>query len=211
MKLIVYDFDGTLVDSRRDIAAAVNHMRRSLGAEDLTLEEVLERTGNGADDLVRRSIADIDAEFPVARALLGKYYAAHPMDHTILYPGVAEGLKRIQQKGIRQVLVSNKVEALCRMCLDGLKVSQYLDEIIGDGRYRLKPDPEPLLAVQEKFGVKTEDCLMFGDNWTDLAAGRKAGFKRVFATYGFGELGQESYDCKAGSFDEFVDMVLSEA
>ena len=65
--------------------------------------------------------------------------------------------------------------------------------------------------MREKFGVKTEDCLMFGDNWTDLAAGRNAGFKRVFATYGFGELGQESYDCKAGSFDEFVDMVLSEA
>ena len=208
MKLIVYDFDGTLVDSRRDIAAAVNHMRRNFGAKDLTLQEVLDRTGNGADDLVRRSIADIDAEFSVARALLGKYYAAHPMDYTILYPGVLDGVKKLHQAGFCQVLVSNKVEALCRMCLEGLNVAQYLDEIIGDGRYRLKPDPEPLLAVQEKFGVKTEDCLIFGDNWTDLAAGRNAGFKRVFAAYGFGELKGETFDYKVDSFEEFVDLML---
>ena len=208
MKLVIYDFDGTLVDSRRDIAEAVNYMRRTLGARDLTLDEVIACVGNGADDLVRRTITDIDTEFSVARKLLGEYYGAHPMDYTTLYPGVLEGLKKIRAKGIRQVLVSNKVEALCRMCLEGLNAAPYLDEIIGDGRYRLKPDPQPLFVAQEMFGVDTANCWMFGDAWTDLAAGRNAGFKRVLAAYGFGDVKDEKFDYSVNSFEEFTDLIL---
>ena len=207
MKLVIYDFDGTLVDSRKDIAEAVNHMRRSLGGREYSRDEVIACVGNGVKDLVLRTITDLDTTFDVARKLLGEYYSAHPMDYTTLYPGVLDGVKKLQQAGFCQVLVSNKVEALCRVCLEQLGVAAYLDEIVGDGRYRLKPDPEALFAMQERFGIKPEDCWMFGDNWTDLAAGRNAGCRRVFATYGFGELNGETFDYKVDSFEEFVDLM----
>lgn len=210
MKLIVYDFDGTLVDSRRDIAEAVNYMRRSLGGGELTLDEVIACTGNGADDLVRRTSGDLAGDFSTARKIFAEFYGAHPSDHTVLYPGVLEGLKKLHEAGFRQAVTSNKLEPLCRMGLERLGAAPWLDEIVGDGRYRLKPDPEPLLAVQQMFGAETENCWMVGDSWTDLAAGRRAGFKRVLAAYGFGEVQDEVWDFRVERFDEFVELMLKE-
>lgn len=205
VKLIVFDLDGTLIDSRHDLAGAVNYMRGSMGLEPLSAERVVSFVGNGIINLVRRSVADAEVDFDEALRRMKRYYADHLVDTTCLYPGVSAGLKELKESGITLAVLSNKPTAASAQILDRLGVAGFFSDIIGgDGNYPLKPEPDALLALQAKYGFDASSCWMFGDHYTDLEAARRAGFRRALARYGFGDPREEKFDFEVDSFGEFV-------
>lgn len=205
LKLIVFDLDGTLIDSRHDLAGAVNYMRGSMGLEPLSAERVVSFVGNGIINLVRRSVADAEVDFDEALRRMKRYYADHLVDTTCLYPGVSAGLKELKESGITLAVLSNKPTAASAKILDRLGVAGFFSDIIGgDGNYPLKPEPDALLALQAKYGFDASSCWMFGDHYTDLEAARRAGFRRALARYGFGDPREEKFDFEVDSFGEFV-------
>lgn len=205
VKLIVFDLDGTLIDSRHDLTGAVNYMRGSMGLEPLSAERVVSFVGNGIINLVRRSVADAEVDFDEALRRMKRYYADHLVDTTCLYPGVSAGLKELKESGITLAVLSNKPTAASAKILDRLGVAGFFSDIIGgDGNYPLKPEPDALLALQAKYGFDASSCWMFGDHYTDLEAARRAGFRRALARYGFGDPREEKFDFEVDSFGEFV-------
>ncbi len=207
-QLIVFDLDGTLIDSRLDLANAVNHMRVSFGFEPLKNETVVSYLGNGMTLLVSRSTADCNIDLDEAVRRVKSYYAEHLVDNTCLYSGVAAGVKRLHENGVRLAVVTNKPGDAAEAILNALGIGQYLDSVIGgDSEFPLKPEPDSLLALQQKFRAAPENCWIFGDHYTDLEAGRRAGFRRAFARYGIGDPRGETFDFEADSFEEFVTEV----
>ena len=131
VKLIVFDLDGTLIDSRHDLAGAVNHMRGSMGLEPLATERIVRFVGNGVANLVRRAIADSDVDFEEALRRMKRYYAGHLVETTALYPGVSRGLAELREAGIQLAVLSNKPTDASRRILDCLGVGGCFADIIG--------------------------------------------------------------------------------
>ena len=207
-ELIVFDLDGTLIDSMQDIAGAVNRMRESFGLAPLPFETVKDMTGDGARSLVTRALQGTGISVDEGAKRQREFYTAHPVDTTTLYPGVSEGLAQMKEKGIRLAVVTNKQTHLAEMILKNFGVDRFFDVIWGgDSGFPLKPDPTALLAFQKQCGAAAENCWMLGDHYTDLGAGRQAGFRRALARWGFGDPGEESFDREFDSFAEFTQAV----
>jgi phosphoglycolate phosphatase len=210
-KLIAFDLDGTLIDSRLDLAGAVNYMRCSMGLEPLETERVVHFVGNGAAALVRRAIADAEIDFDEALHRMRAFYFDHITDTTVLYPGVAAGLKQLREAGNTLAVVTNKPTSNAMQILQELECVHSFDRIWGgDSGFPLKPDPAALLAFQKQWGAPAEKCWMAGDHYTDLGAGRQAGFKRAFCRWGFGNPGDESFDQEFNTFAEFTAAVMEQ-
>lgn len=208
--LIVFDLDGTLIDSRRDLAWSINAMRASFGLPELSEETVVSFIGNGARTLVERSLAGYRVDVDEAFRRYRRCYAGHLAVFTRLYPGVDAGLKTLHDNGDKLAVGTNKSEDSTLEILERIGIRELFDGVCGgDAGVPLKPAPDSLLAFKARFG--SEECWMFGDNYTDLEAGRRAGFFRVFAGYGFGNAREEIPDLTVDSFAELVDAALNAA
>ena len=207
-RMVMFDLDGTLVDSVQDLANALNSVRISYGAEPLPVGTVKNIIGDGIKVLVQRALHDIDADLPLAVTQVQKFYAEHLTDNTVLYPGVFETLHKFRSSGMILAVVTNKNSREASRILQELKVADFFPDIVGgDSGFRLKPDPEALISLQQKYGVAKADCWMVGDHFTDLESGRRAGFRRIFCTYGFGQCREEMPDFTVDSFDRIADVI----
>ncbi|MBR2373039.1 MAG: HAD-IA family hydrolase [Lentisphaeria bacterium] len=207
-KIVVSDLDGTLIDSLEDIAGSVNRMRESFGLSAFPVAEITGMVGDGAVILVERALrgTGVDVEEGVKR--MRRFYADFPVEKTVLYPGVAEGLEKMRSCGIKLAVVTNKPTPHARLILRTLKVDHLFDEIWGgDSGFPLKPDPAALLAFRDRYDAPLEQCWMLGDHYTDLGAGRLAGFRRGWAAWGFGDPRDEEYDHKFDTFAGFTEIV----
>lgn len=205
IRLWCFDLNGTLVDSCADLTAAVNHMRAGLALPPLPEATVMPMLGNGMRRLTERALPDAPAGTDIDAALdcLREYYMNHSADRSRPYLGVKATLAKLRASGARLAVVTNKVAAAAQGVLDGLDLSAMFDRVIGDGEgYRLKPEPDMLLALLKEFGVPPEAAAMVGDNDTDLAAGRAAGMMRIYADYGYGGPHGETYDRVIHTFVE---------
>ena len=207
-KLAVFDLDGTLVDSLRDLADAINHMRGTFCLPPLSLDAAQACIGDGIRKLVEKALAGGgDLEQAVAR--MKAFYGEHLTDHTRIYPGVEAALTRLRSNGVVLALVSNKDSRESRTILERNGVLGYFSDLIGgDSGFALKPAPDALSSLQEKYALSPGDCWMIGDHVTDMEAGRRAGFRRIFCTYGFGELRGETPDFTVDSFAEVAETIL---
>ena len=208
-KLVLFDLDGTLINSLEDIANALNMTRRDAGLSDLDLETVRLAVGNGAALLIQRTIPENSLSNTEALTIFKKHYTANSSVKTHLYSGVREGLETLKNSGFTLGVVSNKPTGACKKILDDYGISCYLEVIIGgDSSYPLKPEPDALLALKERYTPDT--CIMCGDHYTDLEAGRRAGYTTILAKYGFGDPKTEMPDVTAEEFSDVVAFCLQQ-
>lgn len=205
--LMVFDLDGTLIDSMDDLAAAINVLRMHYELPEVDRATATTFVGNGVVNLVKCALGDCGADLDEALKYYRTYYAEHQLVRTGLYPGVAEGLAELERSGVVLTVATNKPSVNATAILEKLGVLDCFAAVIGgDAGVPLKPAPDVLLHFKERFG--SGNCWMVGDHYTDLEAGRRAGFFRVFAGYGFGNRREEIPDLTVFSFSELVDAAL---
>lgn len=209
MKTALFDLDGTLIDSRDDIAWAVNLTRQDFGLAPLSADAVISCVGEGVRTLIQRAIPERPDLWDDMLVRQRQNYGEHLLDHTALYPGVTNTLKTLRGAGWKLGVVTNKPSSATLRILEGLGVLSFLDAVVGGGDCEaLKPDPAPLRLAAERMGVTlTPQDWMVGDHFTDLEAGARAGLLRCFCRYGFGELRDAGYDVAVDRIDEFLAYV----
>lgn len=191
-RLIVFDLDGTLIDSRRDLANATNRLLQELGGEPLAEDAVAAMVGEGAGVLVRRAVAAAGLEVDRARALARflDIYESCLLDNTRPYDGVREVLDTLSQS-TRLAVLTNKPAGATRRILEGLDLLRWFARVVGgDSEFPRKPDPAALLHLAASAGVAPAATLMVGDSRIDLETARRAGTAMCLARYGFGYRGE---------------------
>ncbi len=210
-KLLIFDLDGTLVDSGRDLATAVNLMRRSYALPPLSMERVLGFVGDGVRMLVTRALQGTGVDIDEAMRVQAPLYREHLLDETVLYPGVLKGLHRLRNIGHVLAVGTNKPADACERILDHFRIRKLFAQVRGGGSTQhLKPHPEMIHAIITATGMVPEDTWMIGDHHTDLECARRAGANSVFLSYGYGNKGAEEPVVTVNSFDDllclFADM-----
>jgi phosphoglycolate phosphatase len=175
---ILFDFDGTLIDSKRDIALSVHHLQQTYNRPLSPDDQIARFIGDGVGKLVERAIGQRPApELEEAVTLFKAYYREHALDNTRLYPGVAETLQHFRDK--KMAVVTNKPVRVSQLMIQKLGLGTYFPVVLGgDSVARKKPDPESLFLALQKLGVPPSDrVIIVGDGPQDVLAGRAAGIK----------------------------------
>lgn len=186
--LIVFDLDGTLIDSRRDLADATNAMLVELGAAPLSTDTVAGMVGEGASVLVRRALeaGGLDPETPDALNRFLARYDERLLMHTRAYHGIVETLARLKASCSLAVLTNKPMQATTRI-LEGLMLDRYFDRVVGgDSPYGRKPNPAGLQHLIAAAGATPQSTVLVGDSRIDLETARRAGVRIWLARYGFG-------------------------
>ncbi len=201
---LLFDLDGTLVDSAVDLATAVNLLRHEHHLPPLTIKTVRSYVGDGATMLVRRAMPEGDFRVEQLHRFL-ELYTQHLVDKTHPYPGIVDFLQ--QRLQLKMAVVTNKPEKLSRQLLDRLDLSRYFGAVIGGDTFdRKKPAAKPLLAAVEQLGSTPEQAVMIGDHHTDLHAGTAAGIATCFCGWGLGNTGDADYSWRVESVAELEQL-----
>lgn len=204
IKLVIFDLDGTLIDSRLDLVHSVNAALRHIGRTELPDDVIASYVGDGAPILIQRALGGEAVDEAVIRKGLEfflSYYREHKLDHTTVYPGIPEALAAIQQfanGGSRKLAVlSNKPVHPSRAIVEALGLGKFFSQIYGGNSFpSKKPDPEGARKLLEEYGVEPQHAAIVGDSHVDINTGRNAGMITVGVTYGFAPhtLGDEPPD-----------------
>jgi len=194
VKAVMIDLDGTLADTIPDLAAATNLMLRELGRPVLDVERIRDFVGKGIPKLVERALAgSVEGGAPadqMARALpiFERCYAGENGRHSVLYPGVNEGLLALRAMQLPLACVTNKSGRFTVPLLEQLGIARFFDQVIaGDTLPQKKPDPAQLLHACRSFSIAPREMLMIGDSGNDALAARAAGCPVFCVTYGYNE------------------------
>jgi phosphoglycolate phosphatase len=187
MDLIIFDLDGTLVDSRRDIATSVNELLSRLGRRRLANEQIYGFIGNGVRRLLERSLGEASAqEIEQSLQIFLPIYRSHLLDTTRPYPGVRESLESLS-KGRTLAVLTNKPRPESVAVLEGLELNSFFDTVYGGESFpQRKPDPVGINTLLESAGVAKERALMVGDSRVDYEAARNAAIPICMVSYGLG-------------------------
>ena len=187
VRAIVFDLDGTLIDSKLDLALAVNATLVAAGRAELPHERIFGYVGQGAMRLVERALGEGATPEEVERthAYFLAYYREHMLDNTTLYPGVLECLEALRSRPM--AVLTNKPWRFSREILEGLSIARYFREIHGGNSFETKkPDPFGMLAILDSFGVVPAQSMVVGDSDVDVKTARNSGAWACGVTYGFG-------------------------
>lgn len=193
IKLVIFDLDGTLIDSRLDLVHSVNAALRHIGRPELPEAVIASYVGDGAPVLIKRALGSETVDEALIRKGLEyflSYYRAHKLDHTTVYTGIPEALSAIQKSsnGVpRQLAVlSNKPVVPSRVIVDALGLGQFFSQVYGGNSFSTKkPDPEGALKLLAEYGVQPQHAAIVGDSHVDVNTGRNAGIVTIGVTYGF--------------------------
>jgi phosphoglycolate phosphatase len=214
MRLIVYDLDGTLVDTLEDITASANHMLERLGLPPIPASDVRGYVGRGVRELVTRCLGTEDGEhLERGLRLYREHYGRHLLDRSRLYPGARETLEHFKRLGRAQAVITNKPDPYSTQILAGLGVEGYFTAIIaGDTQYPKKPDPASLRALMERSGAAPGETVFIGDSPVDVETGRRAGVLTVAVTHGLAdvrELAEAAPEVTVAGFAELVALAAA--
>jgi len=183
--LIIFDLDGTLIDSRLDLANSVNYTRLQLGLSALENDLIYSYVGDGASMLIRRALGrePNEAEIKQALEIFLQHYKRHLLDNTVLYPGVREALDRLDS--LTLTVLTNKPVDPSNEILKGLGVQNKFAVVYGGNSFeQKKPDPVGIHRILQDTGISRERALMVGDSWIDIQTGRNAEIVTCGVTYG---------------------------
>lgn len=215
MDLLIFDLDGTLVDSKLDLANSVNAALGHMGRQPIDNELVYSYVGNGAPVLMRKAMAPEAGDDQVKQALefFLAYYREHMLDNTYLYPGVREALDRLLAEKIKMAVLTNKPVRFSQILIDGLGLGGHFLRIYGGNSFEhKKPHPIGVEKLLAETGVARERAMLVGDSAVDVRTARNANIKACGVTYGFQpETFQEAPpDILVDRMEELAEMVLRE-
>ena len=221
IKLLIFDLDGTLADTSRDIADAINYALKPFGQKTYSVEETKVIVGSGMSKLLESLIppnvrlmkgAGLEnerKEYPkeVVAGRFLEYYSEHLLDNTRAYPHVKETLSKLPD--YKKAVVSNKREAYSKEILNGLGLLEYFDAVLGSDSVReKKPSPVPILYLLEKFNLSRDEAIITGDSNYDVEAGKAAGIRVIGVTYGFRSIEfLKGADIIIDDFDELLKVI----
>jgi phosphoglycolate phosphatase len=193
IKLVIFDLDGTLIDSRLDLVHSVNAALRHIGRPELPDEVIASYVGDGAPILIQRALGGETVDEALIRKGLEfflSYYREHKLDHTTVYPGIVDALMAIQQSSNstprKMAVLSNKPVNPSRAIVEALGLGQFFSQVYGGNSFATKkPDPEGARKLLEESGVRPDQAAIVGDSHVDVRTGRNAGLWTVGVTYGF--------------------------
>ncbi|OLE12895.1 MAG: haloacid dehalogenase [Acidobacteria bacterium 13_1_20CM_4_56_7] len=190
IKLVIFDLDGTLIDSRLDLIHSVNAMLRKFNRPELPGEVVASYVGDGAPMLVRRALGDPNDEKFVKEALdfFLAYYREHKLDNTHAYPGIPKALQQIQSNGTnrKMAVLSNKPVNPSRAIVEALGLADFFVHVYGGNSFDTKkPDPLGAKTLLSETGTSPANAMIVGDSSIDVLTGRNAGIATCGVTYGF--------------------------
>ena len=209
---LLLDLDGTLIDSRKDLSTAVNHVLKELGHKPQTLEQIVPKIGNGLRKLLTDSLGLTDKKIlDQAKIIFDEQYLNHCVDETTVYSGVIETLEAVKNK-LKCGIVTNKPEKYTEKILSTLGLKPYFQAVVGgDTLPFTKPQPEPLNEALKRLGSTATCALMVGDGIQDVLASKAATVDICLVEYGFGfhmELLTMSPTYIGKSFSEIKEIVL---
>lgn len=196
IKLVIFDLDGTLIDSRLDLVHSVNAALRHIGHAELPDDVIASYVGDGAPILIQRALGGEVVEEAVVRKGLEfflSYYREHKLDHTTVYPGIVEALTAIQRTrngaGASQrkmAVLSNKPVNPSRAIVEALGLGKFFSQVYGGNSFSTKkPDPEGARQLLAEYVIQPEQAVIIGDSHTDIETGRNAGMHTIGVMYGF--------------------------
>jgi phosphoglycolate phosphatase len=187
VRALIFDLDGTLIDSKLDLALSVNATLEELGRDPLPHEQIFSYVGQGAPALIARALGSAASEEECSRGLefFIKYYSAHKLDNTALYPGVRETLDALM--GMPMAVYTNKPVRVSRSIIQELGVAGHFRSVYGGNSFeRKKPDPMGVESILSEFGAAPEQVMVVGDSEVDVQTARNSGTWVCGVTYGFG-------------------------
>ncbi|MDR1196164.1 MAG: HAD-IA family hydrolase [Endomicrobium sp.] len=208
---LIFDLDGTIVDSQRDISSAVNAVRKDFGFEPLSIEKIRSYLGSGVKALVDKAVPDTSGEI-LSEALkkFKRYYADCLTDTTVAYKGVEKMLDALRNK--KKAILSNKIELFSYEIIKRLGLSQCFTEVWGgDTAGVKKPDPKPILDLIKKTNSDPQKTIMIGDGENDIKAAKAAGIASLAVLYGYSDIKyikQYNPDYIAATPEEIIKIVL---
>ena len=215
MNAVFFDLDGTLFDTKADLAATVNHTRRDLGLEERPEEEIILSVGRGAKYLLEHAIPEMVGDGTVQLRpyeevwkVFMSHYAEHCVERVQPYPGVVRTLGELQDRGWLLGVNTNKPNFAVRLILEKFGFTRYFGAAVvagGDG-IPLKPDAQSLRECASRLRghrLSSHDWMV-GDNWTDMQCAANAGVKSAFCTFGFGRLNESRYTVRISRFEELL-------
>jgi phosphoglycolate phosphatase len=212
IQLVIFDLDGTLIDSRLDLVHSVNAALRHIDRPELADEVIAGYVGDGAPILIQRALGAEAADEALVRKGLEfflSYYREHKLDHTTVYPGIAQALAAIQQSSNgtprRLAVLTNKPVKPSRAIVEALGLGQFFSQVYGGNSFATKkPDPQGARQLLQESDVTPERAAIVGDSQVDVRTGRNAGLWTVGVTYGFAPhtLENESPDVLVDSAQE---------
>ncbi|AEA34171.1 HAD family hydrolase [Hippea maritima] len=188
MDFVLFDLDGTLIDSRLDLANSINAALIEFSLEPLPNEKIYSFVGNGVRRLVEDCLKEegrVDLFDSVMNFFFAHYYD-HLLDNTILYDGVLEVLENLKRKNTDMFIITNKSFIFTKRVIEGLKINFYFKDVIcGDSLPFRKPHPQPILLLKDKYNLKFDSGIMVGDSENDIEAAKSAKVSIGWAAYGF--------------------------
>lgn len=209
-RLAVFDLDGTLIDSRRDLAEAANIARRAVALPPLPMETVVGYVGDGIDALIARLIVE-PARRAEAKAAFAAHYLDHCSVHTQLYTGVLPALSALADAGWLLAVATNKPLRFAQRILADLGLATLLGDRLRGGDHARKPDPGQLVDLLATTGADPARSWMIGDHHTDVLAGRAAGLRIVWCAWGLGHADGHGVDATATSPSDWPRLLESPA
>jgi len=212
IRALIFDLDGTLIDSKRDLIHSVNAMLGEMGRARLGEETISGYIGHGAPLLVSRALGSSAKEEELRRALdfFLAYYEEHKLDTTCAYSGVPEALAELSRKQVPMAVLTNKPVKISVRILEALGLASYFRVVYGGNSFETKkPDPFGALTILKEFGVAPRQAMVVGDSEVDVQTARNAGVIAVAVNYGFGvhDRGQYPADIYLEKLTDLVPLV----
>lgn len=221
IKLVIFDLDGTLIDSRLDLVQSVNAALRYIGRSELPEHVIASYVGDGAPILIQRALGGEATDEALVRKGLEfflSYYREHKLDHTTVYEGIADTLAAVRQTGNcaprKMAILTNKPVNPSRAIVEALGLAPFFGQIYGGNSFSTKkPQPEGARKLAEENGVEAEEAVVVGDSHVDIATGRNAGMWTIGVTYGFAPhtLNDEPPDVLVDSPQELAEVFAGQS